>query len=207
VTLEHVRSRVLSRLRNVDEDLAKRVAKALAMDLPTKAKAKRAPVNLGVSDALSIQKQAKATLQGRCVGILYAEGSNKAQIDELKKAIEAQGGMVKLVAPKVGAIPVKGGTLKADGQLEGTPSVMFDAVISILMPDQAEALARDVGAVGWFADAWFHCKTIAACNGTRKHLFPKANIEPDSGVCMPEDFMKVGAVRHWEREPKVRDLA
>ncbi|MFM5929332.1 MAG: catalase [Novosphingobium sp.] len=207
VTLEHVRSRVLSRLRNVDEDLAKRVAKALAMDLPTKAKAKRAPVNLGVSDALSIQKQAKATLQGRCVGILYAEGSNKAQIDELKKAIEAEGGMVKLVAPKVGAIPVKGGTLKADGQLAGTPSVMFDAVISILMPDQAEALARDVGAVGWFADAWFHCKTIAACNGTRKHLFPKANIEPDSGVCMPEDFMKVGAVRHWEREPKVRDLA
>ena len=212
VTLEHIRTRVLSRLRNIDEDLAKRVAAGLAMDLPAKAKAAREPVAMKVSDALSIQKQAAGvtameSLNGRCVGILFAEGSDKAAIMALKGAIEAAGGRVKLVAPKIGETPVKGGTLKADGQLAGTPSAVFDAVIAILMPDAAAKLARDVGAVAWFADANFHCKTIAACSATREHLLPKANVELDAGVPKPEDFMNVGAVRHWAREPKVRDLA
>ena len=212
VTLEHVRTRVLSRLRNVDEDLAKRVAAGLAMPLPAKAKAARKPVEMPISDVLSIQKQtaglsARASLNGRCVGILFAEGSDKAAIMKLKGEIEAAGGTVKLVAPKVGETPVKGGTLKADGQLAGSPSVVFDAVIAILMPNAAAMLAKDAGAVAWFADANFHCKTIGACNGTREHLLPRANVEPDDGVPMPEDFMKVGAVRHWHREPKVRDLA
>ena len=207
VMIEPVRNRVLSRLRNIDEDLAARVAAGLAMDLPAKAKAKREPVDLGTSDALSIQKQALKTLQGRTVGILYDEGSDKAAIDQLKAAIEADGGRVKLVAPKVGPIKVKGGTLKADGQLAGSPSVLFDAVAALLMPDRAAMLAKDAGAVQWFADAYAHCKTIAACGGTREHLLPKANVEIDAGVPKFEDFMKVGAVRHWDREPKVRDLA
>ena len=212
VTLEHVRTRVLSRLRNIDEDLAKRVATGLAMPLPAKAKAAREPVKMPPSNVLSIQKQAaglsaRESLDGRCVGILFAEGSDKAAIMKLKGEIEGAGGRVKLIAPKIGETPVKGGTLKADGQLAGSPSVVFDAVIAILMPDAAAMLAKDIGAVAWFADANFHCKTIGACNGTREHLLPRANVEPDDGVPMPEDFMKVGAVRHWHREPKVRDLA
>ncbi len=207
VVIEPVRLRVLSRLRNIDEDLAARVAAGLSMDLPPKAKAQREPVDLGTSDALSIQKQAIKTLQERCVGILYGEGSDKAAILGLKQAIEGEGGRVKLVAPKVGPLKLKGGTLKADGQLAGSPSVLFDAVAALLTPEQAEMLAKDAGAVQWFADAYAHCKTIAACGGTREHLLPKANVEIDAGVPKFEDFMKVGAVRHWDREPKVRDLA
>ena len=212
VTIEPIRTRMLSRLRNVDEDLAKRVAMGLAMPLPAKARAAREPFEASPSDALSIQKQtagvsAKESLNGRCVGILFAEGSDKAMIMQLKGDIEAAGGRVKLIAPKVGETPVKGGTLKADGQLAGSPSALFDAVIAILMPDAAAMLASDVGAVAWFADANFHCKTIGACGGTREHLLTKANVEPDGGVPLPEDFMKVGAIRHWDREPKVRDLA
>ncbi len=207
VAIEHVPPRVVARLRNIDEDLAKRVADGLGIDLPAKAKAAREPVDLGSSDALSIQKQARKTLEGRKVGILFAEGSDKGAIDALKADVEKAGGTAFLVAPKIGPLPVKGGQLKADGQLAGTPSVMFDAVVAILMPDQAKKLAQDVGAVAWFADAWFHCKTIGACQGTHEHLLPKANIEPDAGVVDPADFMKVGTVRHWDREPKVRDLA
>ena len=207
VTLPHVRERVLARIQNIDAALAKRVAAGLGADLPAKAKAQRKPVDLGTSDALSIQKQAKDTFEGRCVGILFAEGSDKAMIDTIKAGVEKRGGMVKLVAPKVGPIKVKGGTLTADGQLAGTPSVMFDAVVAILMPDQAKALTKDVGAVGWFADAWYHCKTIGACGGTREHIFPKANIAGDAGTPKPEEFISVGVKRHWDREPKVRDLA
>ncbi len=206
VQLEHVRARVVSRLRNIDEDLAKRVADGLALDLPEKAKAARAPVDMAPSDALSIQKQAKATLKGRKVGILFAEGSDKAAIDTLKGEIETAGGTAFLVAPRIGSVKVKGGTLAADGQLAGSPSVLFDAVASILMPDAADKLATDGAAIQWFMDAFGHCKTIAYCPAT-KRLLDKANVEPDEGVVPIADFMKAGVKRHWAREPKVRDLA
>ncbi|WP_323809917.1 catalase [Sphingobium baderi] len=206
VRLEHVRARLISRLRNIDEDLAKRVAAGLAIDLPEKAKAARAPIDMKASDALSIQKQAKETLKGRKVGILFAEGSDKASIDSLKGEIEKAGGTAFLVAPKIGGIKVKGGTLKADGQLAGSPSVLFDAVASVLMPDAAEKLTKDGAAIQWFMDAYAHCKTIAHCKGTQI-LLDKANVEQDDGVVPVENFMKVGVKRHWAREPKVRDLA
>ncbi|NMA98841.1 MAG: catalase HPII [Phyllobacteriaceae bacterium] len=180
VTLEHVRNRVMSRLRNIDEDLAKRVADGLAMKLPEKAKAAREPIDMDVSD--------------------------KESIDKLKADIEAAGGSVKLVAPKVGGIPVKGGTLKADEKLDGAPSVVFDAVASVLMPDAAEKLTKNAAAIQWFADAFAHCKTIGHCKGTQI-LLDKANVEKDAGVVPWEELVKVGPVRHWDREPKVRDLA
>ncbi len=206
VSLEHVRARVLSRLRNVDEELASRVAQGLAMDLPEKAPAARAPVAMKPSDALSIQKQARKTFEGRKVGILFAQGSDKAAIDALKKDIEGAGGSVFLVAPKVGGIAVKGGTLKADGQLDGSPSVMFDAVASILMPEAAAELARQGAAVQWFMDAYGHCKTIAHCPGTQV-ILDKAGVEKDEGVVPNADLMTVGPVRHFAREAKVRALA
>lgn len=206
VALEHVRARVVSRLRNIDETLAQRVADGLAMDLPEKAPAARQPVKMKPSDALSIQKQAKKTFAGRKVGILFAEGSDKATIDKLKAGVEETGGTVFLVAPKVGGIPVKGGTLKADGKLDGSPSVLFDAVASVLMPEAAAKLAMQGAAVQWFMDAYGHCKTIAHCNGTRI-ILEKAGVEPDEGVVPNEKLLDVGPVRHFAREPKVRDLA
>ena len=51
---EHVRSRVLSRLRNIDKTLSERVAAGLAMPLPEAAPAARAPMDMAPSPALSI---------------------------------------------------------------------------------------------------------------------------------------------------------
>jgi catalase len=206
VVLDHVRARVVGQLRNVDEDLARRVAKGLAIDLPPKVKAAKAPVDMPPSDALSIQKQGHPDLKGRTVAILFAEGSDLAVIERLKKQIEKGGGSAFLVAPKVGGVPVKGGTLKADGQLAGSPSVLFDAIASVLAPAQAEALAKQGAAVQWFMDAYGHCKTIAH-DGASKPLLAKAGIEEDAGVIALDALVKVGTRRHWDREAKVRDLA
>ncbi|MFT8804483.1 MAG: catalase [Acetobacter aceti] len=206
VQLPHVRERVVAQLRNVDESLAKRIATGLAIELPEKAKAAKPPVDLKISDALSIQKQAKNTLKGRQVGILFAEGSDLAEIRKFKDLIAGKGGTAVLVAPRVGGIPVKGGTLQADGLLAGSPSVLFDAIISILMPDQASKLAHDSAAVQWFMDAYAHCKTIAHCKGTQV-ILDRAGVEKDDGVVPLDAFEKVGVKRHWAREPKVRDLA
>ncbi|WP_294037147.1 catalase [Sphingopyxis sp.] len=206
VTLDHVRARVVGQLRNIDEDLATRVAMGLAIDLPTKEKAARAPVDLKPSDALSIQKNADDTMEGRKVAILFAEGSDKAAIEKLKSDIESAGGTAFLVAPKVGGIKVKGGTLKADGQLAGSPSVLFDAVASIVTEEQAEALSKQGAAVQWFMDAYGHCKTIAHDEATQL-LLDKAGVEKDGGVIAIDKFEGVGTRRHWAREAKVRDLA
>ena len=124
VELEHVRMRVLASLRNVDEDLARRVAAGLAMPLPPALAPAVTPIDMDPSPSLSIVAKMKATLAGRKVGILFDEGSSKADIDRVKAEVEAAGGTAMLIAPKVGGIKVKGGTLKADGQLAGTPSVL-----------------------------------------------------------------------------------
>ena len=206
VALEHVRVRVLANLRNVDENLAKRIAEGLATPLPKASAAARAPIDMAPSPALSILEHGQPTLSGRKVAILFAEGSDLAAITKLKGEIETAGGSVLLVSPKVGETKVKGGTLKADGQLAGSPSVLFDAVASIIMPDAAQKLAKDSTAQGWFADAYSHCKTIGACPATQA-LLATWGLEADAGVVAIADFAGVAPARHWEREPKVRMLA
>ncbi|MBU6267208.1 MAG: catalase [Sphingomonadales bacterium] len=206
VALEHVRIRVLSRLRNVDEALAQRVADGLAMPLPDAAPVAREPVEMAPSPSLSILAHGPPSLQGRLIAILFDEGSDKAAIDKLKGELEKGGAAVLLVAPKAGELKVKGGTLKAHGQLAGMPSVLFDAVASIIMPEPAARLARDSAAKQWFNDAFAHCKTIGACPATRK-LLAGLGVEADAGVVAIADFAGVAPARHWDREPKLRMLA
>ena len=129
VELEQVPSRMVANLRNVDEELARRVANGLGIDLPKKAPAARAPIDIEPSPSLSIQKNMKATLEGRKVGILIADGSDAGEVAGLKAAIEKAGGTAMIVAPKVGAVKLSDGkAIKADGQLLGSPSQIFDAV-------------------------------------------------------------------------------
>jgi catalase len=62
--------------------------------------------------------------------------------------------------------------LKVDGQLAGTPSVIFD-VVAIILTDKASALllAQDAAAIDFVCDAFGHLKAIGA---------DKAGIERDA---------------------------
>ena len=84
--LDQVPGRMVANLRNVDEDLASRVADGLAIDLPKKTPAAKEPIDMPPSDALSIHKNMLATLEGRKVGILIADGSDA---DELAAIVTA----------------------------------------------------------------------------------------------------------------------
>jgi len=147
-------------------------------------------------------------LKGRQVGILFAEGSDKKVIDEMKKAIEAKGGAAMLIAPKVGGIKVKGGMLEADGQLAGTPSVLLDAVALVLTEDAAIKLTKDSAAVGFVCDAWAHLKAIGHDTGA-KLLLDHCHVPQDAdGVTATGSvFVDNAAMRFYGREPDVRDLA
>jgi catalase len=125
---------MVAALRNVDEELARRVASGLGIELPDKASAARAPIDIAPSPLLSIQKNMKATLRGRKVGILVADGSDAGEVARVTAAVETAGGNVMIVAPKVGGAKLSDDkAVKADGQLFGSPSQIFDAVVAVTM--------------------------------------------------------------------------
>jgi catalase len=207
VELEHVRTRVLASLRNVDQDLATRVAGGLAMPLPEALAPAVTPIDMKASPSLSIVEKMKATLAGRKVGILFDEGSSKTDIDRIKAEVAAAGGTAMLIAPKVGGIKVKGGTLKADGQLAGTPSVLVDAIALVLTRDAAEKLANEGAAVDFVRDAFGHLKAIG-CSEEAAPLLQAAGVDRDAGVTgLDGRFVEAATKRYFDREPKVRTLA
>ena len=92
-------------------------------------------------------------------------------IKKIKKAATEAGASVKIIAPKVGGAKLASGSmLAADGQLAGTPSVLFDAVAIILSDEGAQALSRDSAAVDFVRDAFGHLKAIAADKGAQALL-------------------------------------
>ena len=204
--IERVRERTMANLRNIDESLAQRVADGLAMPLPPASEAARPTLDMPTSDALSIVKQGDPVMKGRLIGILIADGSDKKDVDALTAAIKAKGGTPFLVAPKIGEVKLKGGSLKADGQLAGSPSVLFDAVAVVLSEEGAAMLTRESSAVQFVMDAFGHVKTIGH-NAGAQALLVKAGVEADAGVTDLNSFADVAPKRHWDREPRVRMLA
>ncbi len=206
--LDQAPPRMVANLRNVDEDLARRVADGLGIALPEKAKAAREPIDMAASNALSIHKNMKATLEGRVVGILIADGADADALDALIAAVKAEKGKAVLVAPKVGGAKLSDGTIrKADAQLAGSPSQIFDAVAIVLSEDGCAALLKEAAAVQFAMDAFGHLKAIGA-SAAAKPLLDKAGIEVDRGVTdLGERFIEAAKRRFYEREPSVRTLA
>lgn len=208
VGLAQVPPRMVGNLRNVDEDLAKRVAAGLGLALPQKAPAARAPFDMEPSPALSIHTNMKATIEGRTIGILVADGTDASALANLTKAIQTAGARVFLVAPKIAGAKLADGTIvKADGQLMGSPSQLFDAIAILLSQGATRTLINEGAAVQWVMDAFGHLKAIGY-GPEAKQLLDKAGIEPDQGVVLIDDnFVEAAARRYWDREPKVRSLA
>ena len=152
----------------------------------------------------------KDTLMGRAIGILIADGSDGAVIKKIKKAATDAGAAVKIIAPKVGGAKLADGSmLAADGQLAGTPSVLFDAVAVILSDEGAKALSMESAAIDFVRDAFGHLKAIAVDKGGQA-LLKVANVGQDAGVVDANDkdaFIAAAKTRQWDREKSVRTLA
>jgi catalase len=207
VDLKNVPPRMVANLRNVDEELAQRVADGLNLPLPPASKPARESIEMKPSSALSIQRNAKALLKGRKVGVLVADGADAKALVALKKAVEKEGATLFVVAPKIHVKLSDGELMKADGQLAGSPSALFDAVAIALDDKGAKMLAREGAAVKWVMDAFGHLKAIGATEGA-KALLDKAGVEKDEGVTgLGADFLAAAKTRQWARELNVRLLA
>jgi catalase len=117
---------------------------------------------------------------------------------------------VKIVAPKVGGAKLADGSMLAiDGQLAGTPYVLFDAVAVILSDEGAKALSMESAAIDFVRDAFGHLKAIAVDKGGQS-LLKVANVGKDAGVVDTNDrerFIAAAKTRQWDREKFVRTLA
>ncbi|MEJ7602683.1 MAG: catalase [Kofleriaceae bacterium] len=206
-----IRTRMLGHLNIIEPELGTRVADGLGMagkaDVITPA---REPKELRPSPALSILGKAPATLTGRKVGALIANGFDLALVDKLRAAVTKEGAMFELVAPKVGLTVAADGTeVAADHMISGGPSVIFDAVLVVPGAEAIPDLLGESAALDWVSDAFVHCKVIGTV-ATAQPLLEAARVKPDAGVidlggkgiATFIDTAKRGRI--WNREPSVR---
>ena len=211
VETAEIREAMVGHLLRVDESLAQRVADGLGLDkLPEPAPTTVIAEDRPNSPALQIIGKMKSTLQGRCVGILVNDGSDGKAIEALRKAAMDAGATVKVVAPKIGGVKLADSSrLKAEGQLAGTPSMVFDAVAVVLSEGGAVAFAKEGAAIDFVRNAFGHLKAIATDAGGQV-LLQASGVVPDAGVIAAHDtaaFIKAAKTRQWDREPNVRTLA
>jgi catalase len=221
VTVPAIRERMVASLRNVSEDLARKVAEGLGMDpLPAplpRALARPERAEVTKSPALSLlARPGDGSLKGRKVAILVAPGVVGAPLAAVQEALLAQGAVGRLVAPRIGPVATdEGDMLDADASLENEPGFLFDALV---LPDgeaAVAALARDGHTMEFIKDQYRHGKTILVL-GAARALMDKAGVpaalpdgEPDPGLLFAagdaagvvDAFVQaVGGPRHTVRE-------
>ena len=208
VVAPEVRSRMVAHLPNIDEDLARKVAEGLGLDdVPQAHEPARKPItDLKPSDALSILKNGPDSFAGRKLGLLLTDGIDDGLLTAVQNAVKDAGGVVEIVAQRVGGITTKGGkTVPADQKIDGGPSVLYDAVAVLATAEGAAALAKLHPARTFLADAFAHAKFIGLSDGTDA-LTQAAGITPDDGVTTlsgakdAQTFVKgLSRLRFWDR--------
>jgi catalase len=208
-----VRERMIGLLAYVDHDLATRVAEAFDLEVPAVVE----PLNHSIpadtspddvqpyeekpvverSEALSMANTLKEGIRTRRVGIL-ADMDGIRDATALKAALEAEGAMVKVIAPTL----AKG----VDQTLMTSTSVVFDAIAVV----NQEPWLHYPDAKDFVCDAHRHAKAIALI-GNADQLFDAWGMAEDkegpgmvhgrTGKAVINAFIDaIAAHRHWARE-------
>lgn len=159
-----VRERMVSNLTQVDAVLAQRVADGLGMAIPKPPAGPKPRTCKPAKDpALSMANARRDSIVGRKVAVLVADGVDGAVIDAVRKALQAGGAAMKLIAPRMGEIKNKAGkVIKVDHSLPTVGSVLFDAVFVPGGKGSVDVLCGDANAVLFVKEAYKHGKAIAA---------------------------------------------
>ena len=202
-----IRLRVLAHLRQIDDSLAGLVAEGLGHDLPEPAIPAREPVELATSGKLSILLNGPSSFEGRKLSILVSDGMDQALFDALIGEVKAQGGMVEVVAPRIGGVTSSTGQrIAAQQKIDGGPSVLYDAVAILVSAEGARALGGMLPGRQFVADAVGHGKFVGWAPGARA-LFEAVGVDPDCAGVVPLDrpdaaapFVETcAALRVWDR--------
>ena len=206
VEVPAIRARTVAMLRNVSDDLARAVAEGLGIPLPKAMPRLVEPPAEGPkeSPALSLTYRAgNGDLRGKKVAVLVDPGVELSSLVRIREALSGAGAIVKLVASRLGAIEVAGGTVQADATFETQPSVLFDAVA---LPDGDRA--GDSGgplepAIDFLKDQYRHSKPILL-DGGGEVWFERAGLSADPADWaiardLPGFLTALGEHRNWDR--------
>ncbi|GGI81809.1 catalase [Polymorphobacter multimanifer] len=208
-----VRSTMLGHLYTIEEEIGERVAAGLGHDLDIVPAQPAVPVrgDLEPASSLSILARALPPLKGRMLAALVTEGASAALVGSLFDAVAGVDAQLKIVCPTIGGVTLDDGSqLKADHQLAGGPSVLFDAVTVIATEDGAAILSVEAAAVAWVHDAFAHLKVIGY-NADAAALLDVAGVDEDAGIVLldgeAQPFIDAASNgRVWEREQNVRTV-
>ena len=172
-----IRGRMVAHLLNIDENLAKQVADGLGLkEMPKPADAARPTQDLKPSPTLSIHLNGPKSFKGRKVGALLTDGVDKSLFESLKSALDGEGVLLEIIAPKVGGVQASDGSwIEAKQKIDGGPSVLYDAVALLPSEEGAKLLAKEPAARDFVADAFAHMKFIGH-TAAAAILFEKAGI-------------------------------
>ena len=229
-----IRERMLGLLTQVDDKLVKEVAEGLGLKVPSKPKN---PMNHGVpadaepgsyeptnikqslksSNALSMKNTVFGNIATRQVAFLCADGVDALSVSSMKKSLEKEGAMIKIIAPHAGEIKTSGSeNIKVDQSFLGAASVLFDAFYVPAGEKSINALKMEPKALHFLNEGYKHCKALAFDGQSvlLEETFFWKKIDKDklveNGVILNEtgisnqfsqDFINaIGKHRFWNRE-------
>jgi catalase len=193
-----VKERMLTRLADVSDVLCSRVAEGLGLPAPSGEPASDA----GASPALSQIVTEPGPIMGRLVGVIATDDADLAGIAKLRKDLEKEGALVKVIAAHGGTI----GEEIVERTFLTVRSIEFDAVA---VADGAGTVS-DPRVLVLLQEAYRHCKAIAAW-GDGAGLLTAAGIAADApGVLVDTKasaaqrkalVTAMGLHRAWDRFP------
>jgi catalase len=225
LTVADIRTRMLSSLVNVSEELAATVAAGLGLPVPpAMARVLDNPAEPEVTKSAALSLRAlpgDGGIRTRSVAILVADGVDAAALAVVQSTLAAASAKVHLIAARLGAIKATDGSeLQATGTFENSAPVLFDAVVLAEGDAAVQALGARAEVMDFIANQYRHGKTILALGGARELLArggvhrTLASGDADPGVLLAEavdaqagiaNFIAaLGRHRHPEREMEMQ---
>ena len=200
LTVPAIRERMVASLVNVSHGLASAVAEGLGIELPPalpRALENPAAPEVTLSPALSLTAlPGDRGIRTRRVAILAADGVVGATVESVQAALKQAGAVPCVIAPRIGAVRTTDGVaLKADGSLENSASVLFDAVVLPAGEAGVAQLAHHALTLEFITLQYRHGKTLLAL-GSSQLLLDKAGIS----AALPSGADDPGIVRAPRRD-------
>ncbi|MBL3656139.1 catalase [Fulvivirga sediminis] len=213
---KHIHAKMVDHFNHIDHDMAVAIADNIGVTPPSSSAANEDYTK--TSDALSMEKNQKDTIEARKVAILVADGFDGAAVESLTKYLKSQGAKAEIIAKKLGMVKAAdGSTMEVDKSLPTVDAVLYD---SVFLPGGADSVntLKKQGAILYFVNQMYkHCKGIAATGEAIEILkasdikdvnYSNTDLKEDQGIVTAgetsDKFFKAykDAIkkRHWSRE-------